>query len=105
MAEVKVFYDREGHALIVWLTDSSQEYANARLATANWRPVRRVAHTACRRTARASHTRFLTLPPPAVAGALQPSRPSCSWILRWIAASRWIPRSSYRRTGASCGRF
>ena len=35
MAEVKVFYDREGHALIVWLTDSSQEYANARLATAN----------------------------------------------------------------------
>lgn len=26
MAEVKVLYDREGHTLTVWFTDSSQEY-------------------------------------------------------------------------------
>ena len=26
MAEVKVFYDREGHTLTVWFADSSQEY-------------------------------------------------------------------------------
>ncbi|HEV8659898.1 MAG TPA: DUF2283 domain-containing protein [Thermoanaerobaculia bacterium] len=26
MAEVKVFYDREGHTLTVWFEDSSREY-------------------------------------------------------------------------------
>ena len=26
MAEVKVLYDRGGHTLTVWFTDSSQEY-------------------------------------------------------------------------------
>ena len=26
MAEVKVLYDREGHTLTVWFTDSSREY-------------------------------------------------------------------------------
>ncbi len=26
MAEVKVFYDREGHTLTVWFGDPSQEY-------------------------------------------------------------------------------
>jgi len=26
MAEVRVLYDREGHTLTVWFTDSSQEY-------------------------------------------------------------------------------